>query len=77
MSDNLNLAPIKALMDAISSQLGSNQKEVRITMERARQVEKSLSQLLLRVVDLQEKLIKLQENSISGSVNIELKGDKF
>lgn len=77
MSDNLNLAPIKALMDAINSQLGSNQKEVRITMERARQAEKSLSQLLLKLVELQDRIIKLQENSASGPVNIELKGDKF
>lgn len=77
MIDNLNIAPIKALMDAISSQLGSNQKEVRIPMERARQVEKSLSQLLLKMVELQDKIIKLQENGISGSVNIELKGDSF
>ncbi|HAC14775.1 MAG TPA: hypothetical protein DCE78_02345 [Bacteroidetes bacterium] len=77
MSDNLNLTPIKALMDAINSQLGSNQKEVRITMERARQAEKSLSQLLLKLVELQDKIIKLQENSASGPVNIELKGDKF
>ena len=77
MSDNLNLAPIKALMDAISSQLGSNQKEVRIPMERARQVEKSLNQLLLKVVDLQDKIIKLQENGTNTPLNIELKGDSF
>ena len=77
MSDNVNLAPIKALMDAISSQLGSNQKEVRIPMDRARQVEKSLSQLLLKVVELQDRVIKLQENGGSGQVNIELKGDSF
>ena len=77
MFDFLNLTPIKALMDAINSQLGSNQKEVRITMERARQAEKSLSQLLLKLVELQDKIIKLQENSASGPVNIELKGDKF
>jgi len=77
MSDNLNLAPIKNLLDTINSQLGSNQKEVRITMERARQAEKAITAILLKLTELQDKIIKLQENSLGGSVNIELQGEKF
>lgn len=77
MSDHLNLTPIKQLMDTISTGLSSNQKEIRMPMERARQVEKSLGHLLLKLTELQDKIIKLQENTGSGSLNIELKGDKF
>ena len=77
MSDNLNLAPIKNLLDTINSQLGSNQKEVRITMDRARQAEKAITAILLKLTELQDKIIKLQENSMAGSVNIELQGEKF
>jgi hypothetical protein len=77
MSDHLNTLPIKALMDLISTGLSSNQKEIRIPMDRARQIEKSLAQLLLKLTETQDKLIKLTENSGGSSVNIELKGDKF
>ena len=77
MTDNLNLNPLKELMKTISTSISSNQKEIRIPLERSRQIEKSLNQLLIYMVELQDKIIKLQENTGGGSVNIELKGDKF
>ena len=77
MSDNLNLNPLKELMKTISTSISSNQKEIRIPLERSRQIEKSLNQLLVHMVELQDKIIKLQENTGGGAVNIELKGDKF
>ena len=77
MTDNLNLNPLKELMKTISTSISSNQKEIRIPLERSRQIEKSLNQLLVHMVELQDKIIKLQENTGGGSVNIELKGDKF
>jgi len=77
MTDNLNLNPLKELMKTISTSISSNQKEIRIPLERSRQIEKSLNQLLVHMVELQDKVIKLQENTGGGAVNIELKGDKF
>ena len=77
MTDNLNLNPLKELMKTISTSISSNQKEIRIPLERSRQIEKSLNQLLVHMVELQDKIIKLQENTGGGAVNIELKGDKF
>jgi len=77
MTDNLNLNPLKELMKTISTSISSNQKEIRIPLERSRQIEKSLNQLLIHMVELQDKVIKLQENTGGGAVNIELKGDKF
>jgi hypothetical protein len=77
MTDNLNLNPLKELMKTISTSISSNQKEIRIPLERSRQIEKSLNQLLIYMVELQDKVIKLQENTGGGAVNIELKGDKF
>ena len=77
MTDNLNLNPLKELMKTISTSISSNQKEIRIPLERSRQIEKSLNQLLIHMVELQDKIIKLQENTGGGAVNIELKGDKF
>lgn len=64
-------------MKTISTSISSNQKEIRIPLERSRQIEKSLNQLLIHMVELQDKVIKLQENTGGGAVNIELKGDKF
>ena len=77
MTDNLNLNPLKELMKTISTSISSNQKEIRIPLERSRQIEKSLNQLLIYMIELQNEVIKLQENTGGGSVNIELKGDKF
>ena len=77
MTDNLNLNPLKELMKTISTSISSNQKEIRIPLERSRQIEKSLNQLLIHMVELQDKVIKLEENTGGGAVNIELKGDKF
>lgn len=77
MSDNLNLAPLKILIDTISQSRSSGQKEIRISMEKAIQIEKSLTHLLIRLTESQDKIIKLQDNGIVNSLNIELQGEKF
>jgi len=77
LSDNLNLAPLKILIDTISQSRSSGQKEIRISMEKAIQIEKSLTHLLIRLTESQDKIIKLQDNGIVNSLNIELQGEKF
>ena len=77
MKDNLNLSPLKELIDTISQSKTTGQKEIRISMGKATQIEKSLTQLLIRLTEAQAKIIKLQDNGIMNSLNIELQGEKF
>jgi len=77
MSANLNLQPIKNLIDTINMGLTSNQKEIRISLQNARGIERALSHLLIHIVELQDKIITTQDNNSAGTLNIELQGEKF
>jgi hypothetical protein len=74
---NLNINAIKTLLSTIEQAKKSGQKELRLPITQADQIGSALTNVLLMLTDVQDRLIKVQDNAMVGSVNIELKGDKF